>query len=203
MDDDIQMFLNKALVRSHDLRDIIENILLQGRLEADMYEVAATEVAIKPLMERCADKVAALILKNRNQLVLSGNDVSFVSDDEVLRHIVNNLLSNACKFTFDGSIDLKWWLDGQILVIQVCDTGCGIPVESRSKIFDAFWQVDMSFSRKHGGHGLGLSITMQFLQRLKGHISVTSNIGEGSIFTVTLPSLSDRLAHLPSLQQEE
>jgi signal transduction histidine kinase len=202
-DEDVHTYLTKALQRSHDLRDIIDNILLQGRLEADKFEISPSVVAIKPLMGQCADKVAALLLKNRNHIKLSGLDVSFVSDDQVLRHIVNNLLSNACKFTSQGLIELKWWLDGDKLVIQVCDTGCGIPVESRSKIFDAFWQVDMSFSRKHGGHGLGLSITKQFLHRLSGSVSVTDNLKQGTIFTVTLPNLSDRLAHLPLLTQEK
>jgi signal transduction histidine kinase len=107
--DDIHAFLSKALYRSHDLRDIIENILLQGRLEADRYEVCPVEIAIKPLMERCAEKVAAILLKNRNRIHLSGQEFAFVSDEEVLRHIVGNLLSNACKFTLDGTIELKWF----------------------------------------------------------------------------------------------
>ncbi|CAG7856630.1 two-component system, OmpR family, sensor kinase [biofilm metagenome] len=196
--DDAMVFLSKALVRTDDLREIIDNILLQSRLEADKFEFSATEIALQPFMEQCADKMGALLEKNRNRLVLSGDSMAFVSDDEVLRHIVNNLLSNACKFTVDGLIELKWRLYRDNLIIQVYDTGCGIPSYAKGHIFEPFWQADMSFSRKHGGHGLGLSIIKHFLQRLDGRITVSDNVSSGTVFTVTLPSLTYLLVRRPS-----
>jgi signal transduction histidine kinase len=83
-------------------------MLLHGKLEADQFEVAPALVAIKPLMQGCADKVAPLQDRNRNLLTLSGQDISVVGDAEVLRHIINNLLSNACKFNLEGDITLNW-----------------------------------------------------------------------------------------------
>jgi len=187
----------KALNRANELNSYIDNMLLHGKLEADQFEVAPALVAIKPLMQGCADKVAPLQDRNRNRLTLSGQDISVVCDAEVLRHIVNNLLSNACKFTLEGDITLSWWLEQAALVIQVGDTGCGIPDEFRARIFDAFWQVDMSLSRKYGGYGLGLAIVRQFVQQLNGDITVGANVGKGTLFTVKIPNSAGRLAHPP------
>ena len=96
----------KALNRANELNSYIDNMLLHGKLEADQFEVAPALVAVKPLMQGCADKVAPLQDRNRNRLTLSGQDISVVCDAEVLRHIVNNLLSNACKFTLEHYLEL-------------------------------------------------------------------------------------------------
>jgi signal transduction histidine kinase len=188
--DENRVLHSKALVRANDLNGLIDNILLHARLEADKYEVAFAPIAIKPLMTACADNVTPLLNRNRNRnrLKLVGRDALFVSDGEVLRHIINNLLSNACKFTLGGDITLAWRVVRSFLVIEVSDTGCGIPVEFYGNIFDAWWQVDMSLGRKYGGHGLGLAITKQFVQRLGGDISVASNDSKGTVFTVRIPN---------------
>jgi signal transduction histidine kinase len=178
---------SKALARVNDLNGLIDNILLHAKLEADRYEISFNPVALAPLMSACADNVTPLLNRNRNRLQFTGPEAMFVSDGEVLRHIVNNLLSNACKFTVDGDIALKWRINNAFLVIEVTDTGCGIPVEFHSNIFNAWWQVDMSLGRKYGGHGLGLAITKQFVQRLGGDISVASNGTRGTMFTVRVP----------------
>ncbi|MDO8842718.1 MAG: HAMP domain-containing sensor histidine kinase [Methylicorpusculum sp.] len=178
----------KALVRVNDLNNLIDNILLHAKLEADRYEVALTSIAIAPLINACAENVTPLLNRNRNQLQLIGSDAVFVSDSEVLRHILNNLLSNACKFTTDGVITLTWRLSQAFLIIEVADTGCGIPAEFCDQIFDPWWQVDMSLSRRYGGHGLGLAITKQFVQRLNGDISVEPNLVCGSVFTIRIPN---------------
>jgi signal transduction histidine kinase len=103
-------------------------------------------------------------------------------------HIINNLLSNACKFTVDGEITLDWWLDESGLTLQVADTGCGIPEQYHTKIFESFWQVDMSMGRKYGGTGLGLTVTKQFVELIGGDISVASCEGKGTIFMVKTPN---------------
>lgn len=178
----------KALIRVNDLNSLIDNILLHAQLEADRYEVALSPVAVAQLMHNCVENVAPLLTRNRNRIEVIGAEAMFVSDSEVLRHVLNNLLSNACKFTVDGVITLNWRFSPAFLIIQVTDTGCGIPAEYCDQIFDAWWQVDMSLSRRHGGHGLGLAITKQFVQRLNGDISVEPNIVSGTIFTVRLPN---------------
>lgn len=177
----------KALVRVNELNSLIDNILLHARLEADRYKVQLLPLSIAPLMHICVDNVTTLLIRNRNRIELTGVDAVFVSDSEVLRHIINNLLSNACKFTVDGVITLSWRFSQAFFLIQVTDTGCGIPVEHHNQIFDPWWQVDMSLSRRYGGHGLGLAITKQFVELLYGDIIVEPNIGSGTIFTIRIP----------------
>jgi len=166
---------------------LIDNILLHAKLEADRYEISFSSINVASLMNACADNAASLLHRNDNRLELDGPDAILLTDGEVLRHVVNNVLSNACKFTLNGHISLSWRVSSTFLVVDVSDTGCGIPVEFHSNIFDAWWQVDMSLGRKYGGHGLGLAITKQFVNRLGGEISVVSNNPQGSIFTIRVP----------------
>lgn len=178
----------KAFDRANDLNTLIDNILLHAKLEADKYQVSLAPVAVKPLMSACADAVSSLLGRNRNRLHLNGHDDYMVTDGEVVRHIVNNLLSNACKFTVDGDVTLEWRVGRSFIMIEVSDTGCGILAEHHSSIFDAWWQVDMSLGRKYGGHGLGLAITKQFVQRLGGDIALAHNAIKGVVFTVRIPN---------------
>jgi signal transduction histidine kinase len=180
-------FHQRALMRTADLNDLINNILLQGKLEAKSVAVKLLPLDMLPLMQACADKISPYLQRKNNTLKLRGKECSVVSDAELLRHIVNNLLSNACKFTVDGEITLDWWLDESGLTLQVADTGCGIPTQYHDKIFDSFWQVDMSMGRKYGGTGLGLTVTKQFVELLGGEISVVSSEGYGSVFMVNVP----------------
>jgi len=184
-----------ALARANDMKENIDTFLLKNKLASDKHDLNHTTVDIMALMQTCAEKVSVLKNRNKNRLMLSNNPLSFVCDAELLTHIVNNLLSNACKFTQNGDIHLNWWLEHDHLSLQVSDTGCGISAENRSRIFEDFWQEDMRESRKFGGHGLGLYIVKQFVNRLQGEIVVSDNADKGSIFTVTLPSPSDEFAH--------
>lgn len=111
-----------------------------------------------------------------------------VSDAARLRQIVFNLLSNALKFTEKGSIDLRAMCtpDGR-LQIAVQDTGLGIPANKLDEIFESFKQVDASTTRRYGGTGLGLSICRNLARAMGGDVTVTSQIGAGSTFAITLP----------------
>jgi signal transduction histidine kinase len=183
----LREFHQRALMRTADLNDLINNILLQGKLEAKSVSVKLMPLDMLPLMQACADKISPYLPRKNNTLKLLGKECSFVSDAELLSHIVNNLLSNACKFTVDGEITLDWWLDESGLTLQVADTGCGIPEKFYDKIFESFWQVDMSMGRKYGGTGFGLTVTKQFVELLGGDISVASSDGKGSVFMVKIP----------------
>ena len=115
-----------------------------------------------------------------------------MGDPTRLRQILNNLLSNACKFTENGEISLdiqprladdKWWI-----VWSVRDTGIGISPEGRDKLFKTFSQVDGSATRKHGGSGLGLAISQQLCHAMGAHITVQSTVGVETIFTIHVPA---------------
>ena len=197
-------YQSRALANTNDLKDMIENILLQGMLEADKFYLKQKSVEVKSMIVECADKFSQLRTRNRNHLFLSGDNAFIISDQVALRHVINNLIGNACKFTLDGEIHIKWWLDPNQLTIQVSDTGCGIAVENLQNIFEAFWQepqqdikLGRKLGRKFGGHGLGLAITKQMVQLLNGTISVLPNSNKGTIFTVRIPSSEARFAHPP------
>ncbi len=114
------------------------------------------------------------------------------TDRQRLEQILKNLLSNAFKFTEEGSVSLAIEPDGEDrLLIAVTDTGIGIPEEQQQAIFEAFRQADGTVSRKYGGTGLGLSISRELARLLGGSISLTSVAGQGSRFTLSLPVVYD------------
>jgi signal transduction histidine kinase len=108
-------------------------------------------------------------------------------DEEKLRQIVINLLSNAAKFTERGAIRLKAEAANGSVAIAVADTGIGIPPDKLEMIFEEFEQVDASSTRARGGTGLGLAIARRLARLMGGDVGVRSVVGAGSTFTLTLP----------------
>ena len=112
-----------------------------------------------------------------------------------LRQIILNLLSNACKFTEAGNIKLQVTtaLHGgrQFVEIAVIDTGIGMAAEQMPRLFEEFTQADSSTARQYGGTGLGLAITRRLCQLMGGDVTVASEPGKGSVFTVRLPASGD------------
>jgi signal transduction histidine kinase/CheY-like chemotaxis protein len=108
-------------------------------------------------------------------------------DPTRMRQVLLNLVGNAIKFTEQGGVELRLERNGQHLRFIVQDTGIGIPPEALSKIFEPFTQADSSTSRRHGGTGLGLTISLRLTEKMDGNLSVASEIGHGSRFTVDLP----------------
>lgn len=108
-------------------------------------------------------------------------------DKQRLRQIINNLLNNAIKFTEDGYIKLNFTTAKEQLIIEVIDTGIGIPIRKQQSIFEDFTQVDNYLQRSHGGSGLGLSICRQLAYLMKGKIEYLNNDPEGSIFKLSIP----------------
>ena len=112
-----------------------------------------------------------------------------VSDRQKVKQVIVNLLSNALKFTHQGGIEIGVDYDPvtRLSSIAVTDTGIGIAPEHHDKIFEDFRQVDDSPSRQYGGTGLGLAICRRLASALGGRITLQSNLGEGSTFTLTIP----------------
>jgi signal transduction histidine kinase len=106
-----------------------------------------------------------------------------------VKQILLNLMSNALKFTSEGSVTIRAWSQptGKKISISVIDTGVGIPAEDHEKIFEDFSQLNDSLTRPYRGTGLGLSICRRLAHLLFGEIAVRSEVGKGSTFTLTLP----------------
>jgi signal transduction histidine kinase len=116
-------------------------------------------------------------------------------DPEQLRRVLDNLLGNAIKFTpSGGSITIRLWQNGddgeRAVVLEVSDTGIGIPPDQLDRVFDRFYQVDGSSKRRYGGVGLGLALVKEIVEAHKGHVAVRSVVDEGSTFRVTLPTMA-------------
>ena len=139
------------------------------------------------------DTVRPLVEKNRNTLTVRGADEvrPMHADLTKTRQILLNLLSNASKFTHDGTITVdirECTIDGtEVVEFSVTDTGVGMTVEQTQKVFDPFTQADVTTTRKYGGTGLGLAIVSRFCDLMGGSVSVESRPGEGSRFVVRLP----------------
>ena len=114
-------------------------------------------------------------------------------DPDQLRRVLDNLLGNALKFTpAGGRLTIRLWCygDGKAVVLDVTDTGIGIPPDQLGRVFDRFYQIDGSSKRRYGGVGLGLALVKEIVEAHGGQVSVWSVVNEGSTFRVTLPAMS-------------
>ncbi len=181
--------LEKILNRSLHLSAIITDVLDISKVEAGKMDVHPVTFSVESLIDDCLSTFQAPA--ENAQLSLSkeigANLPPLVTDQRRVRQILTNLLSNALKFTESGAVTVSAHRQDEMLVLTVSDTGIGIPLEALDRIFEDFQQVDNSPTRKHGGTGLGLSISRHLARLLGGNLAVTSAIGEGSTFTVTLP----------------
>jgi len=113
--------------------------------------------------------------------------LTFETDPMKLRQVLLNLISNAVKYTDEGKVSLGSHSADDHVHFYVRDTGVGVHEQHLEKIFEPFWQVEQTTTRRSGGTGLGLAVTRQFVDLLGGKISVESELGKGSVFQVSLP----------------
>jgi PAS domain S-box-containing protein len=182
--------LKKIHGNARHLLSLINDVLDLSKIEAGKMEVHPERFEVGKLVREVAQTVEALVHKKGNRLELAvGDGLGEMRSDLVkVRQILFNLLSNAAKFTEDGTIALRASRAGESLRFEVEDTGIGMTEEQQARLFKRFSQADSSTTRRFGGTGLGLAITKAFCVMLGGDIAVTSRAGEGSAFTVTLPA---------------
>jgi signal transduction histidine kinase/CheY-like chemotaxis protein len=181
--------LKRVEISANQLLTLINDILDLSKIEAGKMSVNIMPLNLAQLVDTCFATVESMVKVGRVRLTKEvPHDLPEVaSDQDKLKQIIINLLSNALKFTEEGEVKLSAAIEGTSLRISVSDTGIGIPSNALEYIFDEFRQVDGSSTREHGGTGLGLSITKKLTHLLGGTIDVSSIEGKGSTFTVTLP----------------
>ena len=172
-----------------NLLELINDILDLSRIEAGREELRIQKFSLGELVEDLVQVLAplardkALSLDNR----LPADLPLLVSDPDKCRHILQNLLGNALKFTAQGQVSIAAEVASDAIDIRVSDPGIGIAEDKQSVIFQEFRQADESMSRKYGGSGLGLSIARKYARMLGGDLTVRSTLGQGATFTLRLP----------------
>ncbi|HEX2829612.1 MAG TPA: HAMP domain-containing sensor histidine kinase [Burkholderiales bacterium] len=168
---------------------LVTDVLDVGKIASNDVELVLRPVDLAGLVDDVASTCRSLVTVNRNEFIVDkGDDLGTVFTDETrLRQIVFNLLSNAGKFTSKGVVTLGVSRAADTFVISVKDTGIGISRDNIEKLFTDFSQADASTSTKYGGTGLGLALSRSLCHLMGGEISVESDVGRGSTFTVRLP----------------
>jgi signal transduction histidine kinase len=185
--------LDRVLGASRHLLALINDILDLSKIEAGRMELQLEDFALAPLIDNVVKTIEPLAAKNENRVAVSCDaEIGRLHADQMrLRQALLNLMSNANKFTEHGSITIdaqQAQENGRDWVtIAVADTGIGMTPEQIGKLFQEFSQADASTTRKYGGTGLGLAISKRFCQMMGGDITVESEPGKGSVFTVRLP----------------
>jgi len=201
--------LQKIHGAGRHLLGLINDILDLSKIEAGKMTLFLEEFEVTKLVSEVSATVQPLVARNGNKLEVNcpANLGAMRADVTKVRQTLFNLLSNASKFTEKGTITLRVWNDkcrmtnvettkapdsssrhSSFVIFQVTDTGIGMTPEQLAKLFQAFEQADASTTKKYGGTGLGLAISRKFCQIMGGDITVTSEPGRGSTFTVRLPT---------------
>jgi PAS domain S-box-containing protein len=176
---------------AHHLITIIDQILTFSRVEAGVDFNLLEDVDLASVVHETGQLILPVAQKKAIDLRIDVQQgITMHTDAGKLRQIVLNLLSNAIKFTDLGSVDVLVREVGEGVEITVQDTGIGILPSDLGRIFDPFWQVEQSMTRRVGGSGLGLGVTRALAKLLGGDVAVTSEPGKGSTFTVTLPLIA-------------
>jgi signal transduction histidine kinase len=185
--------LEKIKSAGKHLLGLINDVLDLSKIEAGKVELNYERADIHQLIDYITSTTQQLVAANRNQLVLKiPKDIGFIESDITrVRQVLLNIMSNAAKFTHDGTITLEARrqieADGmERLVIHVTDTGIGMSAEQMNKLFQPFVQADSATTRKYGGTGLGLVISRKLCRMMGGDVTLQSEFGKGSCFTVTV-----------------
>jgi two-component system NtrC family sensor kinase len=174
------------------LLGLINQVLDLSKIEAGKLELNPQTVQLAPLVDEVIGTARQLADQNKNRLIVEAQENlgTITVDPMRLRQILLNLLSNACKFTKQGEVKLRArrvrngrdWIE-----MAVADDGIGMTPEQQAKLFEEFTQADASMAQRFGGTGLGLAITRKLARMMGGDVTVASQPGKGSVFTVRLP----------------
>lgn len=185
--------LSNIIISANQLLHLVNNILDLSKIENDKLEVFLETVVARDILPEIAEADLPVISANNNTFEIKiDDDVHEITTDcKLVTQIINNLLSNAGRYTQDGHITFrvrkKLKNNIEYVCFEISDTGIGIDQDKLEKIFQPFEQADMSKTRLYGGTGLGLTISRKLATLLGGEITVESTLGKGSTFTLWLP----------------
>jgi two-component system phosphate regulon sensor histidine kinase PhoR len=167
---------------------LIDDILKLSELESVVSDTGRSRVGLKLIAQRAADSLDIQAREKGVSVDVTGSTGMLSANPDRMFEVVLNLVDNAIKYNRPGGkvgVDISE-TDSEV-TLRVADTGVGIPEESKERIFERFYRVDKSRSRREGGTGLGLAIVKHITELYKGHITLDSKLGEGTTVTVVLP----------------
>lgn len=195
--EDRERFLQIVLKQANRLNDIVDDLLSLSRIEQEeeRQEIELQAGPLVPVLQNCIEAGSLRAREKELNLTLQcEGEISVRMNPRLLEQAITNLLINAIKYSHDrGEIRLAASKEKDEVVIQVTDFGCGIAKEHLPRLFERFYRSDKARSRKLGGTGLGLAIVKHIVQAHKGAVSVDSEPGRGSVFTLRLPADSTSL----------
>lgn len=206
-EENLSEMAHKILVSGKRLMETLNSLLDLSRIEANKFDLKLTSQKISSLVISQVEIFKAFAERKNLYLeteILS-NNIYVLLDEQIFRQIINNLVNNALKYTETGGVNV--YIDkltsgsGEYARVIVKDTGIGIPKSSLDTIFQEFRQVSEGVNRHFEGTGLGLTITKRFVELMKGSISVESEVGKGSTFTLLFPVIDKKT--LPDTDQKE
>ncbi len=174
----------------HDLLTLINEVLDLSKIEAGKMNINIEKLYLKSFSDELLREFKYHAEQKGIDIeTILGEDLPdfIITDPQRLKQILKNLLSNAIKFTEKGRVTLSFGKQNEQLIINVADTGIGIPAEKQMAVFEAFQQADGGTSRKYGGTGLGLSISRELAMLLNGEIKLSSEVNKGSTFSLIVP----------------
>jgi signal transduction histidine kinase/DNA-binding response OmpR family regulator len=199
--------LERVLRAAHHLLELINDILDLSKIEAGRMDLHVETFAIAPLVHDVIATIGPVAAKNGNEIIVHCSpDIGEMHADQTrIRQALLNLVSNANKFTERGSVTVdvaRVVSNGsEEITMAVSDTGIGMSAEQLARLFQEFVQADSSTTRKYGGTGLGLSISRRFCQMMGGEITVESQLGKGSTFTIRLPARIETVQPAPVIRR--
>jgi two-component system phosphate regulon sensor histidine kinase PhoR len=182
-------FLNVVSEQADRMDHLIRDLLSLTRIENDEADLDLHPVDLESLVTQSVGRQRQTAERKRISLRIEppADPVEPLGDEESLEHILDNLIDNAVKYTDAGGVvTIRWRPDGDWCLLEVQDTGIGIPHQHLDRIFERFYRVDRARSREVGGTGLGLSIVKHLVQNQGGEIRVASQMGKGTSFSVRL-----------------
>jgi len=193
--------------QNHRLTRLVQDLLILSQLDRQADDQNVESCCLNQLIQDLADEFAALALAAQIhlRLIISDRDkpIQILANSEQLYRAIANLVSNAIRYTpAQGNVMIRLSHSSNHAVIQVEDTGIGISAIDQSRIFNRFYRVNHSRSHHHGGAGLGLSIAQTIVQNHRGNLSLVSELGKGSQFTILLPLPAAKTRRGWSLQQD-
>ncbi|MCS7271441.1 MAG: cell wall metabolism sensor histidine kinase WalK [Gemmataceae bacterium] len=188
-----QLFLQQIVREADRLEELIKDLLTLARIEGGHLRLEPQAIPLDRAISECLErhhpraenKTLTLVEKPPKD---GPADVAVWADADALQQILDNLVDNAIKYTPNGGrITVRWSVAEDTVSFEVEDTGVGIPAADLPRVFERFYRVDKARSRAVGGTGLGLAIVKHLVQAMKGQVRVSSSVGKGTTFRVTLP----------------